>query len=101
MLAADANGSARYVMVQTCRAPFERYPSSPSPRSFNGEKVGMRGGVICQRWRLPPPLTLTLSPLAGRGEEFIAVENREVRMPTGDGVQKRQVPQALASAESN
>ena len=28
----------------------------------------MRGGSLLKRWRMPPPLTLTLSPHAGRGE---------------------------------
>ena len=27
-----------------------------------GEKVGMRGGTNGRRLRMPPPLTLTLSP---------------------------------------
>jgi hypothetical protein len=42
---------------------------SPSPRS-DGEKVGMRGGGNRKRRHVQPPLTLALSPQAGRGDVF-------------------------------
>ena len=34
----------------------------PLPIVFNGERVGVRGSIKYKRLRMPPPLTLTLSP---------------------------------------
>jgi hypothetical protein len=49
--------------------------SSPSPRPFDGERVGVRGSYTPQRQLLP--LTLTLSPQAGRGYPTNGKRERE------------------------
>ncbi len=47
------------------RAPRARH--SPSPRSIRGEGRD-EGRELARRLRMPPPLTLALSPHAGRGD---------------------------------
>src|SRR5262245_26956805 len=60
---ADARGLGR------CgeRAAVEDGRHSSLSPFFNGERARVRGGDIRRRWSLPPPLTPTLSPQAGRG----------------------------------